>query len=240
MLSMSILCNVIIGDTAYLFSQRILGPAKALAIGNTTPFFTIIFATVFLNRPFTIQMIFSGILIGIGVLIITKRDRKNDEESNNVTYQKTKKSSIKGLTYAFIAAISWAIGLALSDYSFSQANQILGLGLLSTILAMMVRFLFATIVLNFVSIIESRKKKRPKKKNTWLILIISAILSYSIGSIFFGEAVRTVGASIMSLLSAAMPLFTIPFSYFINHEGISKSSFLGVIMTIIGVVLILI
>ncbi|MFX1388163.1 MAG: DMT family transporter, partial [Promethearchaeota archaeon] len=59
---MSILFTVILGDTIYLQSQKILGPAKALAISTTTPFFTILFATLFLNRPISIQMIFSAIL----------------------------------------------------------------------------------------------------------------------------------------------------------------------------------
>lgn len=241
MLSMSILFTVILGDTAYLMSQKTLGPAKALAIGNTTPFFTILFATTFLNRPFSIQMIFSGILIGIGVLIITKRGENNIKESiEPESIQKHKKIQIKGTLWAFFAAISWAIGLALSDYSLTQANEILGLGILSTMLAMMVRFLFASVLLNTISLVESRKKPIPKGRKTWLILILSSILSYSIGSIFFGEAVRTVGASIMSLLSAAMPLFTIPFSYLINRESITKQGFLGVILTIIGVVIILI
>ena len=240
-LSLSILFNVILGDTAYLYSQKILGPAKALAIGNTTPFFTILFATVFLNRSFTILMIFSGVLIGIGVLIITRKEDLIVKESNSLEIKEnTKKFTIRGIIWALFAAISWAIGLALSDYSLTQTDEILGLGLLSTILAMLPRFLFASIVLSTLSIIESRKKPVPKKKNTWIILIISSVLSYSIGSIFFGEAVRIVGASIMALLSAATPLFTIPFSYFINREKISKRGFLGVIITIVGVILILI
>ncbi|MFX1432128.1 MAG: DMT family transporter, partial [Promethearchaeota archaeon] len=67
-LSISILFTVILGDTAYLHSQKILGPAKALAITTTTPFFTILFAIFFLNRPISVQMVFSGILIGIGVI----------------------------------------------------------------------------------------------------------------------------------------------------------------------------
>lgn len=239
-LSMSILFTVILGDTAYLISQKILGPAKALAIGNTTPFFTIIFATTFLNRPFSILLIFSAILIGIGVLIITRKEEKDIKKSGLPdSAERNNKFTLRGMIWALFAALSWAIGLALSDYSISQTNKILDLGLLSTMLAMMVRFLFASVVLNAISFIESRKTSIPKKRNTWIILIISSILSYSIGSIFFGEAVRTVGASIMALFSAAMPLFTIPFSYLINHEGISKQGFLGVIITIIGVVLIL-
>jgi DME family drug/metabolite transporter len=253
-LGLSILFTVIIGDTSYLQSQKVLGPAKALAITNTTPFFTILFATLFLNRIFTFQMIISGILIGIGVVIIAKqkvtisnqetqfniKSLSNDEKNKHCKFKLIAiPIRIKGLIWASIAAISWAIGLALSDYSISQVNQILGTNILSTILALMVRFLFAAVILNTIAFIEERHTPTPRNRNTWKILIISAILSYVLGSIFFGEAVHIVGASFMSLISTALPLFTIPFSYIINKEKLTKRGFLGVILTIIGVVIIL-
>jgi len=246
-LFLSITFTVIIGDTAYLQSQKFLGPAKALAITTTTPFFTILFEIFFLNRLVSMQMIFSGILIGLGVIIITKKDRNiqnitrsHSFQSQNIKVQNNLKEtripkSVKGTILALIAAISWAIGIALSDYSINQVDQTVNLGVLSTMIAMMVRFLFASVVLSLISIIHETKTSIPRNRNVWLILIVSAILSYSLGSIFFGEAVHTAGATFMSLISTAMPLFTIPFSYVINKEKISKEGFLGVIITLIGV-----
>ena len=251
MLMMSVLFTVILGDTAYLHSQKILGPAKALAITITSPFFTIIFATFFLNRPFSILMIFSGVLIGIGVIIITKEKTKkisNDTTSSfknhnygsqNKLKDKTFLNTLKGTLWATVAAVSWAIGIALSDFSINQVNLVLNLGLLSTMIAMMIRFLFASSVLSTIALIERRKQPIPKSRNTWKILIVSAILSYSIGSLLFGEAVHIAGASFMSLISTALPLFTIPFSYIINKEKISKKGFFGVIITLFGVIFIL-
>ncbi|MFW9872821.1 MAG: DMT family transporter [Candidatus Thorarchaeota archaeon] len=255
LLMLSILFNVIFGDTAYLHSQKILGPAKALAIANISPFFTFLFAAMFLSRPITIQMILSGILIGIGVIVITKRKENNKIgdtvnstiQPNRNEYKSNNEDSIstikiaKGLLWALFASISWAIGFALSDYSFNRVNQVLGLGILSTILAMVVRFLFASVLLSSIAFIENRNKSfKPltRSRSTWVVLILSALLSYSLGSIFFGEAVHVAGASFMSLISTAMPLFTIPFSYFINKETLSKESLIGVIITILGVVLI--
>jgi len=251
MLMISVLFTVIVGDTAYLHSQKTLGPAKALAITTTSPFFTIIFATLFLNRSFSILMIFSGILIGFGVIIITKEKTKKisndttlfieDQNSNNQINLKSKTflNTLKGTLWATVAAVSWAIGIALSDFSVSQVNIILNLRILSTMIAMMIRFLFAASVLSMIALIEGKKQPIPKSRNTWKILIISAILSYSLGSLFFGEAVHIAGASFMSLISTALPLFTIPFSYLINKEKLSKKGFLGVSLTLIGVILIL-
>ncbi len=47
------------------------------------------------------------------------------------------------------------------------------------------------------------------------------------------------GATVISLISTALPLFTIPFSYVINKETISKNAFMGIIITLIGVLIIL-
>ncbi|MFW9882728.1 MAG: DMT family transporter [Candidatus Thorarchaeota archaeon] len=238
----SILFTVILGDTAYLLSQKILGPARALAITTTTPFFTILFAIIFLNRPISVQMIFSGILIAIGVVVITKgenielnKKKSNDNELNSFGLIK----AVKGTFLALFTAISWAIGIALTDYSINQVDLILNLGILSTMIAMMLRFLFASVSLSIIALIERIRIPIPKNRNTWIILIISAVLSYSIGSIFFGEAVHIAGAVFMSLISTAMPLFTIPFSYLINKEKLSKMGFLGVGITLIGVIIIL-
>ena len=195
--------------------------------------------------------ILGGILIGIGVIIITKVKSneisiENDSSfKNQNTYYHSKLKdkvilkTLKGTLWAVFAAISWAIGIALSDFSISQVNLVLDLGILSTMIAMMVRFLFAATVLSTIAVFEGRKTPIPKSRNTWKILIISAILSYSIGSLFFGEAVHTAGASFMSLICTALPLFTIPFSYIINKEKISKKAFIGVIITLLGVILIL-
>ncbi|MFX1600195.1 MAG: DMT family transporter [Promethearchaeota archaeon] len=248
---MSILFTVILGDTIYLQSQKILGPAKALAISTTTPFFTILFATLFLNRPISIQMIFSAILIGMGVIIITKGeiDKRNDIDINPYQSQMLNKqdkltkirfsNTLKGILLALFTAISWAVGIALTDYSINQVDQIMNLGILSTMIAMTVRFLFASMSLGTIALIEGKRKPIPKNRNTWIILLISAILSYAIGSIFFGEAVHIAGATFMSLISTALPLFTIPFSYVINKEKLSKIGFLGVGITLLGVILIL-
>ncbi|MFX1242020.1 MAG: DMT family transporter [Promethearchaeota archaeon] len=250
-LIMSILFTVIIGDTVYLQSQKMLGPAKALAISTTTPLFTLLFSTFFLNRPFTLLMVFSIILIGIGVIIITKgknninskHDFSNSDSFTDSNQEDLKRNriskSIKGTLLAVTTAISWAIGISLTDYSINQVDQVLSLGILSTMIAMMIRFLFASLSLSIIAFIESRKTPIPKKKNTWSILIISALLSYSIGSVFFGEAVHTAGAIFMSIISTALPLFTIPFSYLINKESISKTEFIGIIVTFIGVLIIL-
>ena len=71
-------------------------------------------------------------------------------------------------------------------------------------------------------------------------MVISSFLVNIIGTIAFTESVKILGASILSLLMSALPLFTIPLAYFINKEKITKIEFIGILLTIFGVIVIII
>jgi len=240
----SITFMVILGDTASLQSQKRIGPVKTLAITTTTPFFTIIFATIFFNRQISLQIIFSAIFIGLGVIIITykksiKKSNKDVYNENEIKLKIDTKNSVNGMLLAIFAATSWAIGVILTDYSMNEVNVILNIGLLSTIVALMLRYIFASIILSLTAYKVQKKNFQQISKQSWKILLLSGVFSTIFGAILFAEAARTAGASILSIISTALPLFTIPFSYLINKEKISKRGLLGVILTIIGVLLVL-
>ena len=70
--------------------------------------------------------------------------------------------------------------------------------------------------------------------------MIGALIGTSLGAYIYTEAARTAGATFMSLIASASPLFALPLTYFINKEKITKFAFIGVVLTIFGVMLILI
>ena len=74
---------------------------------------------------------------------------------------------------------------------------------------------------------------------TWALLIMGAIIGTSIGAYVYTEAARVAGATIMALIASAAPLFSLPLTYFINKEKITKFGFVGVILTILGVIVII-
>ena len=78
-----------------------------------------------------------------------------------------------------------------------------------------------------------------KPSQTWLILLLASVIGTSLGAYLYTEATRTAGAIVMSLLASASPLFSLPLTYWVNKEKISIQSFLGIILTIIGIILIL-
>lgn len=258
LLCISFLFGQVIGDTSYFQAQKILGTTIALAISMTFPFFTLIFSLIFLKRPFEIKLILSLILISIGIIIISKTKMSTEEnelsrkQSENV-FDKAKikslfsKESFKAIIYGLIAALAWATGLVMIDFATNEINQILNLEGLSSVIGNVIRFPFALLILSSMVFSETiynkkRKIKRQQKKDliSWLILIIASLIGTSLGAYLYTEAARTAGATVMSLIASASPLFSLPLTYWVNKERITKIGFLGVILTVIGVIIVII
>ena len=90
--------------------------------------------------------------------------------------------------------------------------------------------------------INKRDNEKPSQKrslNSYVLLLVGSIIGTSLGAYVYTEAARTAGATLMSLIASASPLFALPLTYFINKEKITKFAFVGVILTIIGVTIIL-
>ena len=256
-LFLSFLFGQVIGDTSYFTAQKILGTTIAIAISMTFPLFTFILSLIFLHRPFEIYMLISIILIGIGIMIIgnskiksTKSLPLKDEESksntinNNATFSR---NIVKGIIYGIIASLGWAIGLVIIDYATNRINSLLHLEQNSSIIGNVIRFPFALSILAVMAFRENSVYRRLNKgtaqkrsKETWFLLIIASIIGTSLGAYLYTEAARTAGANIMSLIATSSPLFALPLTYWVNKEKITKFGFIGVIVTIIGVLVILI
>ena len=248
---LSFLFGQVIGDTAYFIAQKELGTTIALTISMTFPLFTVILSLIFLNRAFDYKIIFSIVLIGAGIIVIGKSKIKADNENaidSKDHHQKLISSiSFKPIIYALIASLGWAIGLVIIEYVTNQIDQILITKGISSIISNVIRFPFALLILLVMVWRENRFTKSNQKKysfrkpsQTWSILLIASIIGTSLGAYLYTEAAHTAGAVLMSLLASASPLFSLPLTYWLNKEKITKYGLLGVISTILGVIIVII
>lgn len=247
-LIISFVFGQVIGDTFYFKSQKELGTTKALAVSMTFPFFTFILDLLFLERPIDILLIPSAILISIGIIIISRYkidieliqydSSIEDIKKNKKSSESSKKNKIIPTFFAVLASLGWAIGLVMIDYATNEVNRILLNENLSSVIGNVIRFPFALLLLSLI-VKKEQIHNDLHKKNTWFWLISASIIGTSIGVYFFTEAARIAGASVMSLIASANPLFALPISYLLNREKITIKGFIGVILTILGVVLIL-
>ena len=248
---LSFLFGQVIGDTAYFKAQKELGTTIALAISMTFPLFTIILSVIFLNHAFEYKMILSIVLIGAGIIVIGKsKINAEDKKSLDSEIHAQKLISytlFKPIVYALIASLGWAIGLVIIYYVTKQIEQILNTDGVSSIISNVIRFPFALSILVVMVWRENRitdsaqylySFRKPSK--TWLVLLIASIIGTSIGAYLYTEAARTAGPNVMSLLASASPLFSLPLTYWLNKERITKYGFLGILSTTLGVIVVII
>jgi len=248
---LSFLFGQVIGDTAYFKAQKELGTTIALAISMTFPLFTIILSVIFLNHAFEYKMILSIVLIGAGIIVIGKSkinaENKNSLDSEIHAQKLISYTLFKPIVYALIASLGWAIGLVIIYYVTKQIEQILNTDGVSSIISNVIRFPFALSILVVMVWRENRitdsaqylySFRKPSK--TWLVLLIASIIGTSIGAYLYTEAARTAGPNVMSLLASASPLFSLPLTYWLNKERITKYGFLGILSTTLGVIVVII
>jgi len=257
LLILSFIFGQVVGDTAYFTAQKELGTTIALAISMTFPLFTFILSLIFLNHRFTLNLLLSLILIGIGITVIGKSkinsdNSKLEKESRaqlpiKIRFQEIfKKDFMKALGFCFTAAIGWAIGAVLIEFAIGKIDQIIHAEELSSIIGNVIRFPFALFILGSMVLRENHlnnknddSKKQKISLRSWSFLLVASIIGTSLGAYLYTESVHIAGANVVSLIASAAPLFALPLTYFINKEKITKWGFLGVILTTLGVILIL-
>jgi DME family drug/metabolite transporter len=252
LLIVSILLGQVIGDTAYFKAQHELGVTKALAISLTFPFFTFLLSIFFFDRPFNWVLIPAAGFICVGVLLIGKNYQKElnipNASESNILKSQIGISLYRGLGWAFLASIVWAFGIILTDLCMNRIDALFATGARSTILGNTIRFPIAVaclwIWLKHERHTENSNSNSPFNvnisKSTWSWLILGALIGTSLGAYLYAEAARTAGASFMALMTAACPLFSVPLNYTFNREKIAKIGFVGVILTIIGIIILFI
>jgi len=243
-LILSFIFGQVIGDTAYFTAQKELGVTQSIAIALTFPLFTYIFSIIFLDESFNYLIIISFTFISIGVIFINYGINKAKNLNENLelvdkSEKEHNKKSLRAIVLAFIASLAWAIGIVIIDYSVNEITKITEIGEMSSILANVVRFPFAFVILLGMVKRSDGKISVNKSKRAWGWLILGSIIGTSLGAYLYTEATRTAGATIMSLFATAAPLIAMPLDYIFNKERINWRSLIGVFLIIIGIAFII-
>ncbi|MHA2390359.1 MAG: DMT family transporter [Promethearchaeota archaeon] len=251
LLIFSFVFGQVIGDTAYFNAQKELGTTIALAISMTFPLFTFMLSLIFLSKPFKLNLIFSLILIGVGITIIGK-SKINPENSLSIQnsmgfHERIRKDLIKAICSCFVASLGWAIGAVMIEIAILRIDYIIQAEELSSIIGNVIRFPFALLILgsmvwreNYIKKENNKSTYKKKSLYTWAMLISASIIGTSLGAYLYTESVHVAGADVVALIASASPLFALPLTYLINKEKISKFGFIGVVLTVIGVIVIII
>jgi len=96
------------GDTMYFEALNLLGPRRTLLVTTLAPVFTALLAWVFLDETLNLLAV-AGIFLTIAGIawVITEQEKDSGQDSSHIR---------KGIFYAFLAAMTQAIGAVLSRW----------------------------------------------------------------------------------------------------------------------------
>ncbi len=242
-LLVSIFFGQIIGDTAYFTGQESLGTTIALAISGTMPFFTFLISLI-IGVEISLTFYISGIIIGAGILLISKSQLTQEEFSLKENGSKY----VLMVVTLLIASISWAIALVLTDIGFTELERLLPQGEQVSVMGNAIRLPFAAMILCVMGWKSQSKGKNLDSNSTFSsyrdnkvigLLLAASLIGTALGILLYSEAARQAGAPFTSLMLTASPLFSIPISWLINKEKITILELFGLLLILTGVALIL-
>ncbi len=252
-LLISVIFAQVLGDTLYLKAQELLGTTKALAISMTFPLITFLFSVIILKDTIHYFFYISAVLIIGGVLLIAKSQAQDLSEKVTVNNEMEQKVEVEqgrmkkffssvwfSVLIGLLASISWALGIVYTKKALDLISTALNQEAASSLIGNAVRFPIAALILVlFAWRLPKPAKVKEWDRKSWIWLLIASLIGTSAAAFLYAEGTRVAGAPLMSLIAAASPLFALPFTWFLNKEKINIVGFLGVILTIGGVVLIL-
>ena len=223
-LGTSVTLGAVIGDTIYLWSQERIGVSYAFPIAMSFPIMTYFLTVIFLSEPPVLSRLAGAIIAVVGVILIS-----NEQNRNQKDIEKPRKLDLWGIAGALMTAILYAVGTTMLQVGIEGVDPISG---------SFVRVLFGSIAfVPIFAVARFQGKARPTKQVT-IRVIIAGFFGMAVGSLLYVTAVASVGAAIMSVISATAPLFAIPVSILFLKEKLTLVAVVGILATLAGIVLV--
>ena len=190
---------------------------KVVPIDKTSTILTMILAFIFLGESITFNMIIGMVTIGVGTYLMIE---KKDED----------KQYIKGrvwILYAVLSAVFASLTSILGKIGINNVESNLGTAIRTLVVLIMAWMMV------FITKKQSEIKNIDKKS---LIFIILSGIATGASWICYYRALQDGLASIVVPIDKLSIVVTVVFAYFFFKERLSKRSFLGLILIIIGTI----
>jgi len=212
-----------LGDTAYFYGLKHLGPRKTLLLETLSAPLAGGLAWIYLGETLTIQAWCGMFLTILGVSWVISE--KTQHSYNPQARQKL------GIIWGIIAAISQASAAVISRYALVESG-------IAPLPSTLIRLIGGTmIILPLLLFLTPNQKLNSPEKITvkiCFILIITAFYSTYLGIWLQQTALKYAQTGIATTLLATSPLFILPIAK-LRGEKISFRAILGVIIALIGI-----
>lgn len=194
---------------------------KVVAIDKSSTVLTMLLSLIFLGEGWTVLKVAAMVLIGLGTyfMVAPKKAATGDAKGH------------KWLVYAVLAAVFASLTAILGKVGIENVESNLGTAIRTVVVLIMAW-----------GIVLLRKKQSGIKqidKRSWLFLVLSG-LATGLSWLCFYRALQDGPASVVVPIDKLSILITVVFGYFVLHEKLSKKSYFGLAMIVIGTLSLLI
>jgi DME family drug/metabolite transporter len=227
----SVVLLLIIGDSLYYTSLRLIGVSRAMPITNISPFITLVLAITWLHEYLTVLNIVGSLLTVGGVYLVISdnqpaagREQAPPEAGQAAGYW-------RGVILALLTALFWGVGLVVLKVGAAGLNAIV---------VHSIRLPLGVILLGGIIAASGRNLDwvRRLSRRLWLILFASSVINNFLANIFLILAFQLAGAGKTATLISTTPLFAVPFSMVILKERPSRLVLVGTVLAVIGIALV--
>jgi drug/metabolite transporter (DMT)-like permease len=219
MLALSGILGIGVGDTAFFYSLKYLGPRRSVLLTVGIPILTSLLAFLFLRERLSLFQ-WIGIVACIGGIIIVIQEC--------VPYYAYAANKGVGVFWGIISIVACAVSILISKTALSMAGAFE---------ASLIRLQAGAIGLFAYCLISRQCFKAMRcliNPATLKILFVGAFFGTFLGIWCSINALKYTSASIATVLNGTSPIFILPLSYWFLKEKISRRAVLGTVLAASG------
>lgn len=218
LLGLSIVTAIALGDTVFFESTRAIGVARAMTVSTTYPLGAAAIAAAFLNEPVTLPIAVGSLVTMAGLVVIVAPWAGRAPEERFWF----------GVGAAALASLAWAISTVLVKPPLSE---------MSATTAQAIRLPVASMVLWLTPWARTVPAAFARSSRTVQVRIAILGVITSVSSVMFVAGVKHAGVAVASVLSSTAPMFAIPLAVIFLDERVTFRAFLGIVLTLAGIIL---
>jgi DME family drug/metabolite transporter len=218
----STLIGLVVGDSIYFQSMKLIGLSRAMPLSTTYPFFTMLLSLLFLDEHLGWTVVAGAVLIAAGgYLLALHRGKERLGES-----EATRRVNAVGVALALSAAVCWSMSTVLLRKGLDEVD------------ATMANVVRLSVLVVALSAMAFKVGQVDRVKGYGLrslgIVFLAGIIGTGLGTFTFLTAVQRAGAARTSILTATTPLFGVPMSLLLKERPSSRT-LVGTGLTMAGV-----
>jgi DME family drug/metabolite transporter len=224
-----------VGDSFYLLALRGLGASVAVPIAESAyPLITFLFAWLWLDETFSAALLLGSALVVAGIILLTSRGEApaTSEVGGGVAIEGRllpgrRTGCLRGLPVVLGASLFWAL---------STVWLRAGSGNLGPEGASVMRVApVAAILLAAACVSPAGLELRHYRPVDLAAAVLVGIFGLGVASLLYVSAIEDVGASRTAILTATVPLFTLPLAVVFLKERVTPRIVAGTLVCTLGI-----